>query len=212
MFLTTAELAICGPLGGVVLGGVISWVVARATAKANREVAEATAEVNREVAEATGEANRRKDRDQRIWERTADLYEQVLVYATAWAATRDNLMRTYRLSGPGREIPTLDDADRARLGIRLQMFGASEVQDAFRRYSEARGTWAGCNQALQDAYDQNDKVRAGDAIQSDLIPDGEIRRKVAERKAAAGAANDRETELVRAVQEAVRRMTGPTTG
>jgi hypothetical protein len=197
MFLTTAEVALGGSLGGVGLGGVISWLVARATA-----------EVNREVAEATAEANRSKDRDQRIWERTADLYEQMLVYVTAWSATRDELMRTYQVTGPDREIPTLNDADRSRLGIRLQMFGASEVQDAFRSYSETHGTWAGCNQALQDAYDQNSKVRAGEAIPSDLIPDEEIRRKVAERKAAADAANDWETELVRTVQESVGRMTG----
>jgi hypothetical protein len=67
-------------------------------------------------------------------------------------------MRIYELARPDREIPTLDDAERQRTLIRLELFGYDEVQAAFERNAKTHWTWAGCHQALQDAYDQNHQV------------------------------------------------------
>lgn len=103
-------------------------------------------------------ATRRKDHQQRIWDRTVDLYEHVLFEAASWAATRDKLMRNYRLSGPDREIPSLDQDERQRTLIRLEMFGHRDVQGAFERCADAHWRWAGREQALRAVFDRNEEV------------------------------------------------------
>lgn len=180
MFLTTAEVALAGVGTGGVLGWVGTWIGVKTT--------------------------RNKDHHQRIWERAADLYEQVLVQAAAWSATRDRLMRTHRLSEPDREIPTLDNDENHRMMIRLDMFSHREVRDAFERYAAAHWQWAGCHRALQDAYDQNSEVMAGHMIGSELISTEEINFKHAERKTTAGIADEQDAEFRRAVHGVICRI------
>lgn len=182
MFLTTAEATWIGVGIGGVFGGLNAWLVLAAT--------------------------RRKDHQQRIWDRTADLYEHVLFEAASWAATRDKLMRTYRLSGPDREIPTLDQDERLRTLIRLEMFGRREVQDAFERCADAHWRWAGCDQAVRDVLDRNKEVIELQ-VPEDLTPSTKIDRLRKDRNTANQVADEQHEELQRAIHGTVRRVPKP---
>ena len=82
MVLTTAETTWIG----VGLGGLVSFAAARLMLVATR----------------------RNDHQQRIWDRTVEVYEQLLIEAGSWAAIRWKAMQTL-LTDSDREILTLDE-------------------------------------------------------------------------------------------------------
>lgn len=182
MFLTTAEAAWIGVAIGGVFSRVNGWIVLSAT--------------------------RRKDHHLRIWDRSSDLYEQVLFEAASWAATRDELMRTYRLSGPEREIPTLDQEERQRTLIRLQMFGHRDVRDAFERCADAHWRWARHEQKLRDAQARNREI-VELQIPEEPTSSAQIARLIDERNSVNQVADEQHEELRKAIQGAVRRVPNP---
>jgi hypothetical protein len=182
MFLTTAEATWIGVGIGGVLGGVNGRLVLIAT--------------------------RRKDHQQRLWDRTADLYEHVLFEVGSLAAARDKVMRIYRLSRPDREIPTLDEAERERTLIRLEMFGHRDIRDAFERCVDAHNKWRGCALALQAVFERNAEITKLQ-IPEEQTSSEEVKRLKNERNTANQVADEQHDELRRAIQAAVRRVPKP---
>jgi hypothetical protein len=91
-------------------------------------------------------ANRSSDHHQRIWVRSTELYEDLLLEVRALAATRERAIQTL-ITDDERKANLLADAERERLIVRLEMFSHPEVKAAFERYLNAHWKWIACDQA-----------------------------------------------------------------
>jgi hypothetical protein len=149
-------------------------------------------------------ANRSSDHHQRIWVRSTELYEDLLLEVRALAATREKAMQTL-ITDDEREAHLLADAERECLIVRLEMFGHPEVKSAFERYLEAHWKWIACDQARQFAFDTNKEAVDQQIMQMPVSGEEIIRLREA-RKAANDLADQRDRELRAAVHDAVHRV------
>jgi hypothetical protein len=84
----------------------------------------------------------------------------------------DRVTRTYRLSEPDHEIPTLDAEAHQRMAIRLNMFGAHEVQFSFKRCADAHARWSGSHHVLEEARSRNSQIARGELPASEAVESG----------------------------------------
>lgn len=149
-------------------------------------------------------ASRRSDHHQRIWVRSTELYEDLLLDVRALTLVREKAMQTL-MTDDERIALQLDQAERQRLAVRLEMFGHAEVQAAFERYLDAHWKWIACEQARQFAF-QTNKEAVEQQILQPPVSSEEIARLRDDRKAANDLADQRDRELREAVRAAVHRV------
>jgi hypothetical protein len=104
--------------------------------------------------------NRRGGREQRVWERKCEVYEDSLKYVAGWAEYRRE--RDYH-NDPEAELPIPKPRRDAYLPlvIRLAMFGSRSVQDAFHHCLVRELEWSGLQVALSGLREDRDAVTRG---------------------------------------------------
>jgi 7-keto-8-aminopelargonate synthetase-like enzyme len=149
-------------------------------------------------------ASRSSDHHQRIWARSSELYEDLLVYVRALTLGREKAMQTL-MTDDERTVLQLGQAERQRLAIRLEMFGHLDVQAAFERYLDAHWKWIACEEARQFASQTNKEAIEQQILQMPVSSE-ETARLRDDRKAASDLADQRDRELRDAVRDAVHRV------
>jgi hypothetical protein len=104
--------------------------------------------------------NRRGGREQRVWERKCEVYEDILKYVAGWAEYRRE--RDYH-NDPEVELPIPKPRRDAYLPlvIRLAMFGSPSVRGAFRHCLDRELEWSGLQVALSGLREDRDAVTQG---------------------------------------------------
>ena len=182
MYLTGTEAVLVGALAG-------SVVTALAAAFAQR-------------------AARASDQLTRIWEREMGIYESALVDIGSWTDLRAEGARHFglrALSDDDLICPPetdVDELERRRLLVQLEMFGRPEVKAAYEEAGEANKRWLVAYATLRSMYRQNQQANDGLRPPQSAYDRAEIephRLAVTKAKAEADARDAQLLEIIQAV-------------